>query len=759
MLLEKLWRTMGLYKAQFISMIIMIAIGVGVFCGFNIEWTSIRDDTAKFFKETGFADYRIANKAGFTKQDEEKIKNIDGVDETSRYLAVNVSVESVSGTSLSLTVTENKKVSFFKIIEGEEYSADDEDGVWLSDKFAKENSLKVGDEIKLAYESFSFSGKIKGLIKAGEYLICVRDETQLMPDYEKFAFCYVSPAFFKKATGFEYYPQINVISSLEKNEFKDKVNSALEKTTLVYTKDEVTSYAQMKGEEEEGKTMGSILPVLFLAIAVLTMVTTMHRLTAKEKTQIGTLKALGFKDKRILRHYTSYAFTIGVIGSAIGIALGFALAYFIMNPNGSMGTYFDMPYWGLTIPWFGWVVIAGIIVVLTFIGFLSVKQMLKGTAADSLRPYTPKKMKKIALEKTPLWNKFSFGAKWNMRDIMRHKSRTLMSLIGIVGCMIIIVGSLGMRDTMDGFLNLYYDGAMNYNTKIFVSDEATKAQTDKIIEDYNGDSSGTVYVETGEKMIALDVYNLKNDSVRFPDKDDNFVTLKNDGAYICTRLATKFSLKAGDEIEVSPYGSDKKYTLKINGVIRSITENIVVTSDYANSLGIAFDIDSVYTKTEKDAVKLGNGVKSVQSKNDIIESFDTFTEIMNMMIVILVAAALVLGVVVLYNLGVMSYTERYREMATLKVVGFKDKKIGSLLIGQNLWVTLVGVVIGLPLGFFTLKILVDALATEYEMRAAISPLSCIISIALIFLTSLLVSFLVSKKNKKIDMVEALKAAE
>ena len=122
MLLKKLWRTMGLYKAQFISMIIMIAIGVGVFCGFNIEWTSIRDDTAKFFKETGFADYRIASKAGFTKQDEEKIKNIDGVDETSRYLAVNVSVESVSGTSLSLTVTENKKVSFFKIIEGEEYS-------------------------------------------------------------------------------------------------------------------------------------------------------------------------------------------------------------------------------------------------------------------------------------------------------------------------------------------------------------------------------------------------------------------------------------------------------------------------------------------------------------------------------------------------------------------------------------------------------------------------------------------------------------
>ena len=759
MLLKKLWRTMGLYKAQFISMIIMIAIGVGVFAGFNIEWTSIRDDTSVFFEETGFADYRVISKSGFSKNEEQKIKDIDGVDETSRYLAVNVSVENIDGTSLSLTVTENEKVSFFKLMQGEDYSAADEDGIWLSDKYAKENSVKIGDEMNIAYESFTFTGKVKGFVKAAEYLICVRDETQLMPDYKKFAFCYVSPAFIKKALGFEYYPQINVISSLEDNEFKDKVNAALEKTTLVYTKDEVTSYAQMKGEEQKGKTMGSVLPVLFLAIAVLTMVTTMHRLAAKEKTQIGTLKALGFKDKRILRHYTSYAFAIGIIGSALGIGLGFALAYLIMNPNGSMGTYFDMPYWGLTVPWFGWVVIVGIIAVLTFIGFLSVKQMLKGTAADALRPYAPKKMKKIALEKTPLWNKFSFGVKWNMRDIMRHKSRTLMSLVGIVGCMMIIVGSLGMNDTMTGFLNDYYNGAMNYNTKIFISDDAKQSDIDKIIEDYNGDSSGTLYVEAGEKMIALDIYSLKNDSVRFPDKNDNFVKMSDDGAYICTRFANEFSLKQGDKIEVSPYGSDKKYTLKINGVIRSISENIVITSEYAKSLGISFTLDSVYTQTEKSAVKLGNGIKSTQSKSDIIESFDTFTEIMNMMIVVLVVAALVLGIVVLYNLGVMSYTERYREMATLKVVGFKDKKIGSLLIGQNLWVTLVGVIVGLPLGVLTLKYLVEALATEYEMRTVISPLSCVISVALIFLTSLFVSLLVSLKNKKIDMVEALKSAE
>ena len=129
------------------------------------------------------------------------------------------------------------------------------------------------------------------------------------------------------------------------------------------------------------------------------------------------------------------------------------------------------------------------------------------------------------------------------------------------------------------------------------------------------------------------------------------------------------------------------------------------------------------------------------------------------MIIILVAAAAVLGTVVLYNLGVMSYTERYREMATLKVVGFKDKKIGGLLIGQNLWVTVVGVVLGLPAGFGVLNLLVTKLASEYELRPVISVWSYLIAVAVNMAVSLLVSLMVAKKNKKIDMVEALKFAE
>lgn len=751
---------MGLYKAQFISMIIMIALGIGIFVGFNMEWVSIDVNTSSFFEKTNFADFRIISDSGFSEDDLNKVKDIDGVSDVSRFLSVNADVEGQNGDTVALTVTENENVSKPYLISGKEYDAKSENGVWLSDKYAAANGFELGDDITFKYKTIEISGKVEGLIKASEYLVCVRDSSQLMPDYNTHGFAYISPVMYEKAAKMAFYPQINILSSLSKKEMAEKIDAALDKTLLVLSKDENSSYAAQQGEAEEGKTMGSVMPVLFLLIAVLTMVTTMHRLTAKEKTQIGTLKALGFKDKRILRHYTSYAFMIGIIGSALGIGLGYFVAWFLMNPNGSMGTYLDMPEWKLGIPWFCYIILAAIIVLLTLIGFLSVKQMLHGTPADALRPYTPKKVKNLLVEKTKWFHRLSFGTRWNLRDTMRHKSRTAMSLIGIIGCTLLIVGSLGMRDTMTAFLDMYYNDATNYSSRIYVSEDATDEQIQELIKKYDGDWSASVSVQLDEKAISLDVYELTTNKVRFPSAETkDFENIGDDGAYICKRLSDEFNLKKGDTVTISPYGSDDEYTLKISGIIRSVSENIVISPKYAEKLGLDVKADSIYTSTEKADIKAESAIKSVQSKQMIIDSFDTFNEIMNMMVAVLIVAATVLGIVVLYNLGVMSYTERYREMATLKVVGFRNRKIGKLLISQNMWVTVIGVIVGIPAGIGTLSFLVTQLASEYEMRISVSVLSIAVSAVLTFAVSLLVSLMVARKNKKIDMVEALKGAE
>ena len=759
MLLRKLWRTMGLYKAQFISMIIMISLGIGIFIGFNMEWVSIEKNTGGFFDDTGFADYRIVSEAGFTKADLKSIEDMDGADRASRYICVNADVKGRDGDSVALTVTENEDVSGFMVVQGDAYDSESTDGIWLSDRYAGANNIAAGDKLTLEYKNFEIKGEVKGLIKASEHMVCVRDETQIMPDYDTYGYAYISPVFYEKAAGFEYYPQINVISDMSKKAFTDEADDALDRTLLILSKDENTSYAGADSEIEEGKTMGSILPVLFLLIAVLTMVTTMHRIAAKEKLQIGTLKALGFKDRRILRHYTSYAFMIGIIGSVIGVALGYFVAYMIMNPDGTMGTYFDMPEWKLYLPWFCYVILAGIILLLTLIGYLSVKKMLQGTAADALRPYSPKKMKRLLIEKTHIFDRLSFGARWNLRDAMRHKSRMAMSLIGIVGCTLIITATLGMRDTMNDFLKTYYDDATNYSSRIYIAEEAAPDERDRLVSEYDGDWSSSASVQIEDKAVSLDIYDTSEDKVRFPADGEGFAELADDGAYVCRRIADEFNLEQGDSIRISPYGGDDEYTLKVAGIIRSVSENIVISPEYAGRIGIDYVIDSVYTDTPKADIKADGAIKSVQSKQAIIDSFDSFMEIMNLMIVIFILAAAVLGVVVLYNLGVMSYTERYTEMATLKVTGFRDRKIGRLLAGQNLWISVIGIIIGIPAGAGALSYLMTALAPEYELKIVIGPVTYIVSVLLTFGVSMAVSLMVARKNRHIDMVEALKGTE
>ena len=247
MLFKKLLRTMRLYRAQFISMIIMIVLGVGIFVGFNMEWVSIEDNMASFFEESNYADYRIISESGFSKDELEKIENISGVKSASRYLSVNADVKEREGDSLAMTVTENENVSGFVLMDGEEYNSASEDGIWLSDIYASKNDVKIGDKLTLVYKNFEVSGTVKGLIKAGEYMICVRDETQLMPDYTTYGYAFISPALYKKTVGMDFYPQINVISDDSRKQFENSVDDALGKTTLILSKDESTAYAQAKG--------------------------------------------------------------------------------------------------------------------------------------------------------------------------------------------------------------------------------------------------------------------------------------------------------------------------------------------------------------------------------------------------------------------------------------------------------------------------------------------------------------------------------
>ncbi len=767
MLLKKLFRTLWKYKAQFISMVIMVALGVGVFLGFNMEWYTLEVNTGEVYDATGFADYRIFSENGFSRADLAAVKGIAGVDDATRFLSLDMGVKGDTDT-LALAISENISVSGVLVTSGASYDPSDPSGLWLSDSYAAANGVSVGDPLTLTWQYMgvpvTVDGTVRGLVKSGEYMICLPDTGQMMPDYSTYGFVYAAPAVLNRIAGSfadsaadALYHQINVKSQLDKDAFVESAEKALGRTLMVLSKDETVSWSEAQGEVNEGKTMASILPVLFLAIAILTMVTTMHRICASEKTQIGTMKALGFKDRRILVHYSAYALIIGLLGTVLGVGIGYGLAWFIMNPDSAMATYIDIPSWTLHVPVFSWFVMIAINLFLTFIGFLSVRKMLEGTAADALRPYSPKRMKHLRFEETKRFKRLGFGTKWNLRDCVRHKARSFMTLFGIVGCMVLLVGGLGMKDTMDAFLDVFYEKAINYAVKVNLDTEKMSPEEGKALaESLNGDWAADASVQIGDKGYSLEIYSVTHDKVRFADTDMRIVPLTDDGVFICARIARDFSLKTGDSLTFSPYDSSDSYTVPVAGVLDSMTEGVFMTADYADRIGFPYKVTTVFTDEENIP---DDHVLNMQSKQSIMDSFDTFMDLMNKMIWLLVIAAVILGIVVLYNLGVMSYTERYREMATLKVVGFKDSKIGRLLISQNLWLTVLGILIGVPAGIGVLQYLLAALASEYELKLVLGLPTWLVSVLLTFGVSLAVGLMVARKNRHIDMVAALKTDE
>ncbi len=249
-----------------------------------------------------------------------------------------------------------------------------------------------------------------------------------------------------------------------------------------------------------------------------------------------------------------------------------------------------------------------------------------------------------------------------------------------------------------------------------------------------------------------------NEKLNIIDEDNRRIDLSDEGVYLCLRLKDK--AKIGENITFSPYGSKDTYTVKVIGCNRSVmTESVTITDTLADKLGIKYTPTAIYTDRKSGDIPQSDLISGKQEKALLMDTFRSFVSIMDGMVVILVVAAAVLGIVVLYNLGVMSYVERYRELATLKVLGFENKKIGRLLISQNIWLTVIGVILGLPAGIGALEWMITALAGEYEMKIMLGPLTYCFSIMLTFCVSLLVGLMVAKKNKKIDMVEALKGSE
>ena len=795
MLRKKRIRDILKNKSQFITIFLMITIGIMCYCGIKSYMDGMQYTGDTFYEENNLQDINVLG-SNFSTDDIDKIKKINNVNDAERKLELQVTNADDDNKSFLLTVLESNNISRFYVSDGKKFS--NISGVWVDKFYAEKNNLKVGDEISFKYDNYTWHERINGIVYVPDHIYTLKDSSQLMPDYDNYGSIFISyieledyiktlaidklskiynkditeTEFSKLNSNFNYideipynYVIVDVNQKENVNDVKDDIEKNITNAVAQVNIEDTASYTMFQGEIDEAKSFVGIFSGLFLGIAFLSVITTMTRVVKKQKTQIGTLKALGFSKFKITMHYVGYGFWISVLGAIAGILLGryFLGAVYI----GLETSFFEIPN-GIPLVKLSTFIVSIIAIILTsLITFLTCYKELKKTPAESLRQELPNiKSGSLNITTKGIFKKLKFSTKWNIRDILRNKFRTITGIIGIVGCCTLIVCALGMLNTMDAFKKLQFEDLYNFDYKLSLKDNLNSEEINDLTTIYGDNTSETLSIEIKDEDGNRDANQIfvdnSNGYMKFVNDNNKFIKLTNDeGIYVTYKLAETNNYKIGDEITWHIYGDKTYYTSKIVGFYKDPqVQGCTVTSKYLESLNVDYKPDTIYTNEDLNDIKTIKNVDVVQSRSYLKEAISSMLSMMRTMIIMIIFFAVLLGIIIIYNMGILSYTEKTYQFSTLKVLGFDNKKIRKIFIMQNNWLCIISIIIGLPLGYYLIDYLMKAcMDANFDFATVVYPWTYIVAAIGTFLVSYTVSYRLSKKIETVDMVASLKANE
>lgn len=542
------------------------------------------------------------------------------------------------------------------------------------------------------------------------------------------------------------------------------------------------SYSQ---DAERVDNLSSIFPVIFFVVAALACLTTMTRMVEEQRTQIGSLKALGFSRLAISQKYIGYAFVASLVGGLIGLGVGATLIpAVIANAFQIMYAIPGLDY-KMQLPLFVLAVLAAVACT-TGAALWACLSTLIDTPANLMRPRAPKAGKRVFLEYIkPIWRRLSFTWKVSMRNLFRYQKRFWMTVIGIGGCTALIVTGFGLHESIFDVLDKQFDEISLYDATVGLDEDLTEEQKQGIEDYLDGEEAVVDYMFTYQQMMdasttgtSYDVYLFAVDDVeefgRFVDlrhrSDHSPVELDGSGVVIDEKLSELLGVSVGDTITLE---GDQR----VEAVVADITENYVYHyvyltrdlytqlygEDYQNNVmllayqdGMGVDVSN---QTSETLMKM-DGVASYSYIATIRDSFEDSMDAINYAVVIIIVAAAALAFVVLYNLTNINITERRSELATLKVLGFYDGETTAYVLRENVFLTIFGVILGLVLGRFLHSWMVLTVEVDLVMFGRTAPpYAYVLAAALTALFSLIVNVAAHFRLKKIDMVESLKTVE
>lgn len=765
MLIKKMFRDMKKNWFPFVSILILSYLALFLYTGMSCSNIGIRQLRSEYHKETNLADIWIY---GMDMTDDicSKIDAISDVNDS--QLRMKLTAESTEGYHIDLYAEKENNITVPYNMDGADFDAGAQQGIWLNSRYAKAHDINVGDMFTIKWNGIEISQEVKGFIMSPEYEYYKAPE-DVEPDFSHMGYAYMSYDSLKEILGdtMPSYNQIVVtIGNANVSEVENDITAAIDDNySQIFDQSNFNGLTAFDSELSQHDMFAYAFPIIFILIAILTIITTMGRIINNQRTQIGTMKALGIKRHKIIIHYIMFSLVVSAVGCIVGVITG----PIVMGPvfNDFMPESYSMPKWGYSYSIKFYIVALAIVVICAFASYINCRKLINLNTVEILYARAPKDAKNCLFEKLPFWKRFKFATKYNLRDMARAKIRSIIVVIGI-GCgTILILCALGCNDTMDGMKSWMFDDLMKYESSIRISTLTPKEEYTKIAEDEDGEllmsSSVEVRSDNGKETAKTGLTVPQSDKLyTITDTNKKVCGLKDDEIYITENFAKEHGIKTGDELEIRTSGENEWKKVKVTGLIRNPNnQGIVMLESTLEKNGIDFVPTTIITSKSVDENKYENSdyVISVSSKSDMVKSWESNIEIFDVIIMIFVSFSFVLVFIVLQNAATLSFNERRKEFATLKVMGVKHTDLKKILRAQNLWLTIVGILAGMPFAIYVLRLMFETNGGDVDYVAEITPLTYIISAMITYIVSLIINTVLSRKVRKIDMAESMKAAE
>lgn len=771
---KRLFRMIKNTKGQYIAVLSIIITGIFVFTAVSNSAKNLKDAVDEYYAETNFADIFVKG-SGIPEKTESRLTGTGDIKDAEGRIVFDTSFitdnedEDVNVRVVSVDKNENKINKLFMKSGKRTLTEND---IILIEQFAAARNISVGDKVKIKINGRQYDFKVSGIASSSEYVYMMENEQMLLPDPENFGVVYLEEDYLRKI-----YSQRG-----DFNEILIKVNNDgnIEKTAK-YLEDSLDGYGvsrvikkqdqlsnSMLSQEISGlEMMSKSVPVVFLVFAGIMLATMLSRIVKKDRTSIGVLKAMGFTNGEIVAHYLKYAASVGIIGGFLGAVIGTAL-------SGAMTNYylvfFNIP--SLTVKVYYYRILISVMLSLLFCiisGFFGVRGIIRINPAESMKPEAPKKGKRIFIENIKIiWNHVPFSWKVVVRNIFREKKK--FAFIGAavaITCGMMIM-TTWMIDIIDVMFNRHYSEfvKVQYNVSFDgfrdrnVLNEFAEAAS---IKEMEGRIEMPFEIKNGRESKIVNVIGLEEDTAfyGFKDMNGNRIQLPSDGILISSNLADSLNVGVGDEVLLKSFVSDYKVYASVKGIVnQSLGINGYMDIDYLRKKFLDKGIiNGVYINSDEDIPNKLDDMKNItiQSQSDMKKAFEEFTAVTAMSMGFMVIFSGLLGFVIVYSMTLMSINERTLEFSSLRVMGFSKKEIFNMLVRENMIMTVIGIIAGIPVGLQLVDYLGKSFTTDvYTMNEPVSPYGIIVSIAMTIVFIMLAQLMTYAKIHKLDFMQALK---